>query len=133
MIKTEELRIGNLFWDAQKTVQVAYTIHETVVNESWTGPLPDGKYKLNPGYGEDDMEPIPITPEWLKRLGFEKGYKGVYTCDKLDIEPTKDGYQPVTMGHDDYVEYGLSIHYVHELQNLYFALTGEELTIKETV
>lgn len=36
----------------------------------------------------------------------------------------------LTGRHLCYKEYNIEIKYVHQLQNLYFALTGEELTIK---
>ena len=90
-------------------------------------------------YQYDSIEPIELTEEWLKRLCFYKERTG----DRLTIEawspghPSqrfnidfKDGkillisrYQgdsdSLTMSH---------IQYVHQLQNLFHALTGEELT-----
>lgn len=74
-------------------------------------------------------EPIPLTKYWLTKLGFDrKGssfwYKGYdYTID------TSGG---IFIVHSDYVSvaYGIEVKYVHQLQNLFFALTGEELTIK---
>ncbi len=67
-------------------------------------------------------KPIPLTEEWLIKLGYTKnrtyfniaGHKvwmcnDIFLCDKN----------------------GVVLKYVHQLQNLYFALTNEELTIKE--
>ena len=80
--------------------------------------------------------PIPLTEEWLLKFGFEYnsypdsltlnvlsfGRFNAYSISKdLTIElSTQSGYMFGTT----------KIKYVHELQNLYFALTGEELTIK---
>jgi hypothetical protein len=53
--------------------------------------------------------PIPLTAEYLKKFGFSDGdYKDRYKSDEIFIK----------------------IEYVHELQNLYFDLTGEWLSLK---
>jgi hypothetical protein len=70
-------------------------------------------------------EPIPISEEWLLKFGFvEQSYINYFK--KNDITISKD---------DNYYECFLGvfgtkeIKYIHQLQNLYFALTGEELTL----
>jgi len=80
--------------------------------------------RVNPHY----FKPIPLTEEWLLEFGFEKTYP-----DGEDFFPTwkKRKFSIVHYGeqnnneweHDESVEYM----YVHQLQNLYFALTAEEL------
>lgn len=69
------------------------------------------------------FEGIPINEEWLFKFGFEC----IFTHDDhhyyngflaLDID-----FQPFDYDIRYYIKY------VHQLQNLYFALTGEELTI----
>lgn len=80
---------------------------------------------------DDVFEPIPLTEEWLLKFGFEKinneyWYMYYAFCineyfDVFGIKVTKS-WQNI---------YGIKIRYVHQLQNLYFALTGQELTFKE--
>lgn len=76
------------------------------------------------------FDPIPLTEEWLLKFGFKKS-KNRYElkCFSLGKYP-KDGsiYLTHTSNNDMYTD----ILFVHQLQNLYFALTGSELTIKET-
>lgn len=81
---------------------------------------------------EKQFSPIPLTEEWLVRFGFEKrepdddyNYWGILNFTVLygrtmdrDFSFFLNGY------HND-----CNIQYVHQLQNLYFALTGEELTL----
>lgn len=69
------------------------------------------------------LEQIPLTEEWLLKFGYKKAgsnfwnlghivwecYDGIFICDKN----------------------GIGIKSVHQLQNLYFALTGMELTLKK--
>ena len=73
------------------------------------------------------LRPIPLTEEWLLKFGFNKFQnRKIWIRKRVRVYlHSKDGFC-----------YGLSssrtkIKYVHQLQNLYFALTGNELEIKE--
>jgi len=105
-----------------------------------------------------DLSPVPLTEVWLERLGFDWVENESYCNGKQwtlqvskkyegETEINKDGTwfdgigdyswmpgstKPKTMVvstvcRGNYV--CNSVQYVHQLQNLYFALTGEELTI----
>ena len=68
------------------------------------------------------FEPIPLTSEWLEKCknddyGFYQQSDGSYSL----IDDYGDGS----------TYYIGNLRYVHQLQNLYFALTGQELTIKD--
>ena len=83
----------------------------------------------------DEIEPIPLTEEWLLKFGFEKDG---YNCEKpFFFYFEKNGirinnyYGYFLDNPNERVGKRLFIKHVHQLQNLYFALTGEELTIKE--
>lgn len=71
------------------------------------------------------LQPIPLTEEWLKKMAFE-GYtiwnKGYF---ELEYGHVSKCFQ-FRIG-----EWLNDIVYVHQLQNLYYSLTGEELTIKQ--
>ena len=79
----------------------------------------------------NEVEPIPITEEWLKKLGFviietNKGIECFYFGNRYSV------FQPAGklawLFVDD--EKGLcEVKHVHQLQNLYFSLTGEELKL----
>lgn len=78
------------------------------------------------------VRPIPLTEEWLERFGALK--YGVEENDPYFLLEYK-----YNNAHHDFLHFGNNgecwkyphIKYVHQLQNLYFALTGEELTLKE--
>ena len=81
----------------------------------------------------EETEPIPLTEEWLLKFGFyfdlKTDYDGYW-------KKYKEGFEIRIYKFEDYFEYGwqlghdpIKIKYVHQLQNLYFSLTGEELTI----
>lgn len=77
----------------------------------------------------DNVEPIPITGEWLLRFGFDKSeYVGYFTpCAKYMID--WDDINSFIL-YKDYGTKDVKIQYVHQLQNLYYALTGKELERK---
>ena len=80
----------------------------------------------------DDYEPIPLTEEWLLKFGFNK-VSDIWEFWKnsgwdLRQHKLENKWWLFYVGQDlDCVR----IDYVNQLQNLYFALTGEELTIKK--
>ena len=78
-------------------------------------------------------QPIPLTEEWLVRFGFEKAitaftyfwhYKKI-RISQNDTFVGKDTFLCMLIGNN----LGTNIQHVHQLQNLYFALAGEELTL----
>jgi len=84
------------------------------------------------------IKPIPLTEEWLVKFGFYKRY-GSYIWIKILAGDDTD--YPITLQFTNnhtamqICRSGIGTQcapcsYVHQLQNLYFALTGEELTIK---
>jgi len=119
-----ELRIGNLVYHKDN-------------------PLPqkvDGLdlYKIQSEYISeyampDHFSPIQLDEEWLLKFGFVKS-EGLYNRSISDhfYLSVDDKFIVSFMSSGEYVtdnEHGdvLSIQYVHQLQNLYFALTGKEL------
>lgn len=81
-----------------------------------------------------DFEPIPLTEEWLLKFGFEKSNNNTefYTFDlsKLSIHLKSKQYADGRTYFNSWCIIEKQIEYVHQLQNLYFALTQEELKIK---
>jgi hypothetical protein len=62
-----------------------------------------------------DLQPIPLTEEWLLNFGYQIGMFWILSTGEFRINISGIHYD---------------IQYVHQLQNLYFALTGGELTLK---
>lgn len=81
-----------------------------------------------------EIEPIRLSEEWLKRMGFilkeNRGYFAIYGTvrfhgDYLELTVDSDGCWYYNFDSSNVSK----IVYVHQLQNLFFALTGSELTI----
>lgn len=73
---------------------------------------------------------IPITEEWLIRMGFYKAYNGCY--DHSDIDPrlkiSDYGFQFYYMDDAESTLYPINL--LHQLQNQVYFAFGIELTIK---
>jgi len=120
-MKASELRIGNLVYNKEENIVYVNTNHLTLLL-----------------YGiENEFKPIPLTEEWLLKFGLEDkktcfnlSRKEILGHDFGDFAVSKydDTQMKVWRGHK-YIGV-CHVQYVHQLQNLYFVLTGEELTFK---
>lgn len=110
-MKANELRIGNL-------VQI----------DGLKSPIPVSIIDTTETSIDTKAKPIPLTEEWLLKFGAIKSQHCWLINDKIELSHTTT---------EEYYEFEwqsplldweiIAIKYVHELQNLYFALTGEEL------
>ena len=109
-MKANELRIGN--W-VEASVQFQI----------------DAKFIYEYSVVGGDYKPIPLTEKWLVKFGFDKDgkMKGTGFLFRICFDEKAPYAYLETYGGG---EYKIEIEYIHQLQNLYFALTGEELTIK---
>lgn len=79
----------------------------------------------------DMLVGIPLTEEWLVKLGFvADGNNFVLYLSDYSGLTFSGGKMYLTSGQFAEMTETVPCDYVHQLQNLYFALTGEELTIK---
>lgn len=124
MINAAELRLGNWVLSTFNfKAKTAITLDEV-------------SFPLILKYGGNEFYPIAIVPAILEICGFKEldvvnsdgddiiGWKikrpnGDYFYINSDLQPQENGYPIV-----DY-----EIEYLHQLQNLFFSLTGEELKV----
>jgi len=118
-MEVTELRIGNLISGKEFNCPVS----EYKIN--WIGQesvgLDAGKYKI--GIRLEYLSGIPLTEEWLVKLGFRYSAPD-WMLDDLGIRKMGNGFVYLNG-----IDGGLIYEFVHQLQNLYFALTGRELKI----
>lgn len=123
MIKVNELRIGNLL--QSKTGEFISKIL-MIDSQCSVCSIEDGLCDL------DLLEPIPLTKEWLEDFGFNTDSDCWYYY--LDWSKQHETFKIAKDEFNNYFlvgQYSKAFKYVHSLQNLYFALTNEELTIIE--
>ena len=120
-MKANELRIGN-YLNTSEAIGITTVFHIDTDVDGWRVNYLSGKF----------YKPIPLTPEILDKCGFDLTQwfcEGSYKI-REDRSDMLYGWTFVVRNanHDREIEFGY-FKYVHELQNLYFALTGEELNI----
>ncbi len=117
-----ELRIGNLVLVPEHLGLDVYTKPkiETEVFSISEGGINNEPFE-NITFGISQIAPIPLTKEYLLRFGFNGLDKGPLT---VILTNGNVFYQRESMDNNPIS----NIKYVHQLQNLYFALTGEELS-----
>ena len=102
-MKATEIRIGNLVkYMGREQAVTSEIIRECELNNATTWP-------------------IPLTEEKLLELGFKKMNWGIITYYHSMFELRSD----FTLKG---VDYNIEVKTVHRLQNLFYSLTGEELT-----
>lgn len=126
MINPKELRTGNL---VKREDQIR------VVDQ-----IGNGLITLNPIEGitldvcqDSELNPIPLTHEILEKVGFKKGHEENDFYIEFFNETAGEDYF-ILFENDNRTfkipDYDIPINSLHQLQNLFHALTGEELEIK---
>jgi hypothetical protein len=128
MIKPEELRIGNLVWNPVQKIPVKVDLRLLAQI--------DRDYKSN--LDKDlHFQAIPLTEEWLIKLGFKQEVnskmvkfwriEGLTIYHEYYLHNVEDNLEWFFLSSS---EYKIRIYSLHQLQNLFYSLTGEELKLK---
>ena len=109
-MKAQELRIGNLVYDSTKNIHRIERL-----DEKWDF---------------SDRFSIPLTEDWLVKAGARKTHDllNIFELDRFQLFPfyTYGFWKVVDKETKAYIT---KVSYVHELQNMYFVLNGEELPL----
>jgi hypothetical protein len=120
-MKANELRIGN--W---VIIHNAFSKQQNLSQITANWFVSDAYQQLS--------EPIPLTPEILVKCGFVLvNHIHGYSFYTMDRQSQKDKSKPPIDVYENKTQYmGCLVNhcqYLHQLQNLYFALTGTELEV----
>jgi hypothetical protein len=136
-MNANELRIGNLIQKNDEICEVS-SIH----SDSTIRIFNDDKTDTFGCFALRIFNPIPLTEEWLLKLGFTKDNYGCFYLSRIDENEnnlwlkTQENNIGVALNmfHLERKEtYLNNVEFVHQLQNLYFALTAKELVVSDAV
>ena len=117
-ILASELRIGNWILVNNEPCPIGYGVIADCAQKA--------KGIKNAYLDKISFDPIPLTPEILEKCGFENnGFYCTHSDPYMEISPSATGFI-LSVNCSEY-EIGETFNHLHQLQNLYFALTGEEL------
>jgi hypothetical protein len=139
-MKANELRIGNLV-NINEETRIDNTNELPLINPLFKIERidEDGEIiiysEINNLHIHCDLEsiqPITLIEEWLLKFGFELSPNGKYhiLAGKILIDYDVNNKWVDLVKRVNFNTF-IHIEYVHQIQNLYFALTGEELTLKQ--
>jgi hypothetical protein len=133
-LKPTDLRIGNYVTHCDYTDGIfkveSITYQEDAVggyvvdtiggkNGTWSNPI-------------NCIEPIELTEEWFLKFGFDSldtSFGKLFEFRTGRYAWLIDNFGSLHLYYSEY-ENIANVKYVHQLQNLYFALTGQELEVK---
>ena len=133
-LQLNDLRLDNLAQDQEGNLLSVYSISKD--RGVMYKVLDRNKYPLPDGW---KAEPIPLTEEWLLKFDLNNGFFPLLqnrdtsgTMKQLEIEFNGIGDISLWIVDDEadlslYHNIEHQVKYVHQLQNLYFSLTGQEL------
>ena len=128
-MKAQELRIGNLVNvpnKEQSPFRIDYFDENKVYQNQGFYNTEFGLVPYHPlTWDISDCAPIPLTPEILEKCGFVSHAINYYHLGEFYISYANIGLFEYRH-RDTYVIFK----HLHQLQNLYYALTGEELNYK---
>jgi hypothetical protein len=120
-MKPHDVRIGNSVLDKDGNIKTVFAI------------LSNGLvFDFNQYIGTpiEWCNPMPLTEEWLIKVGFIKldseGYFYIHEYN-MGFKVSED--LKMVAWNNLHLD-GVKIEYLHQLQNLFYAITNEELTIK---
>jgi|SRR3990172_8875486 len=123
MIDVKDLRIGNLLLHKGKIVDV------TEITNYGRICVTDEKIVTE----VKNCEPIPLTEDWLLKAGFEKlekvnrYFKYIVACEPKNLDYRQFAVDFRKGKFIFNIRNGFEIKYLHQLQNLYRDLTGNDL------
>jgi hypothetical protein len=125
MIEINELRIGNIFQDEDKTL--CYFAGAWERSDGWV--IRDSAGNT---YKPAQIFPVPLTPDLLKKYGFE--FKDMMFANTPMRYWRKDwliwySSGEVHLWNEKEAQKSIITKYFHQLQNLSFALTGQEIAL----
>lgn len=131
----QELRVGNIVTTVEGTKHYKKELEvENIINNNYN--IDEPLTNVN-GYSLSELKPIPLTEEWLLKMGFScNGWSYVFGNFVFHAQGVnEDGSFRNTEFHfknnKGDIVISFIINNVHQLQNVFFSLTGRELEMSK--
>ena len=135
MINAKELRIGN-YINFPHGIDVVESIP---FSDDDPDEVPHYSTHYIDGHHPDALSPVELTPEILEKAGYKDGQLKLNAVDYLTFDGSNvffttydtppEWWNDRTERAYNTMQISSNLKYLHQLQNLTYAITGEELTI----
>jgi len=137
-MRATELRIRNLIQAYGEIAEITL-----IGTEGISAKYDGGNGKCTVKFSNPTLQPIPLTEEWLIKFGFtihDKKYSLNYGGESMRFAILETKREPFVLFFHGKFGFNINegrkngdycIETVHQLQNLFHALTGQELTTKQ--
>ena len=120
-LKPQDLRIGN-YINYECTTHVVAELHEDKLIHHWWNFVSDGYVTRY-----NQILSIPLTRTELERLGFEEKEEGYFADSNFFLAEIGEDFWFCEMKGENKVVRYAKVDFVHELQNIYYFFTKQEL------
>ena len=136
MIEETDVRIGNIVWYYDyNMIETTFRIEGILAGHVYNSTLPKSKLPF------DKVHPCILETEHLLEFGFLPGDKeygediNTYSykynrTNSIYIRHTANGFQPLAHSAAGMVPYGRPLLHLHQLQNLFYDLTRDDVFIQ---
>lgn len=123
-MEQNEIRVGNWLNDPRPFNEDTKKFFKMTDNGHFKAKARDIQFA-------EEFEPIPLTEEILLKCGFYKtGITELYLLtETISISWDENDPTVIEINGENIYSYIVNCEYLHQLQNLYFALKGQELEI----
>lgn len=125
-MKASELRVDNIIGWYEPNQEVLPVKVSGIVGQMIFAHVNGTFQQCHENY--QSWKPIPLTEEWLKKFGFTRAPWGLVKNGLLFVDNIKFPCQELRLQVGN--GFVVTIEHVHQLQNLYWCLCGEELELK---
>lgn len=133
MIEETDIRIGNMIWYYDyNMIETPFRVEGILEGYVYNSGLPRSRLPL------DKVHPFVLETDHLLRFGFLPGDEkygedpAVFSYrynrkDSIYLRETNGAFQPLASGAAGLVPYGRPLQHLHQLQNLFYDLTRDDV------
>lgn len=135
MVEETDIRIGNMVWYFDyNMIETIFRVQGILDGHVYNSGLPKNKLPL------EKVHPLPLEAYHLEKFGFLPGEKeygedeNTYAYkynhkDSVYLREISGGFQPLAYSSAGWAPYGRPLVHLHQLQNLFYDLTREDVFI----
>lgn len=133
MIEETDIRVGNLVWYYDyNMIETVFRVEGVLDGHVYNSGLPRSKLPL------EKVHPLPLEAHHLEKFGFLPGEKAygedehIYAYkynrkDSVYLREVSGTFQPLACADGKMTAYGRPLVHLHQLQNLFYDLTREDV------